>query len=170
MRYLLATAAALPLLSGCSSSWQTFHANRITVRYPQTWFATRSALTPVTSPAQVLAVASYRLPRVRGDANGCEPKEALDRLPAKGALVFAWEYPNAGQLGRPREDFRRRPEHFSLGHVESNECFGPSYGFALEDGGRFFEIHVVLGRDATGETRAAVLRILDSFRAKPRRR
>jgi hypothetical protein len=166
VRYLFATAVALPLLAGCSGSWQTFQANRITVRYPRTWFATRSALTPVTSPRQVLAVASYPLPRGRAGPDGCQPKEALDRRPRGGAFLFGWEYTRRGEASV--RDFPPRPEHFRLGSRVGFECLRPSYVLRFSDAKRFFQIHVVIGPRASATTRATVLRILDSFRAKPR--
>jgi hypothetical protein len=166
VRYLAVAAAALPLLAGCSSHWQTFRANRVTVRYPKTWFATRSALTPVISPRQVLAVASFRLPNGPGGADGCQPKEALDRLPPDGALLFGWEYTGRGEANV--HDFPAQPEHFRLTSKVGFECLGPSYVLRFSDARRFFQIHVVLGPRAGVTTRATVLRILDTFRARPR--
>ena len=48
------------------------------------------------------------------------------------------------------------------------ECIGPSYMVRFRQAGRFFQIHIVLGTRASAARRAAVLRILDSFTAKPR--
>lgn len=85
-------SVGLLLLTGCGASWQTFRADRVSIRYPPGWFATSRPLTPVISPRQVVAVASYPLPRGNSGADGCEPKEALDRLPASGTFIFGWEY------------------------------------------------------------------------------
>jgi hypothetical protein len=74
MRLLALLLSALALTG---ANWRTFRADRITVRY--------------TEPSQILALASYLLPRGSGGANGCQPKEALDRLPAAGAFIFGWE-------------------------------------------------------------------------------
>ncbi len=146
------------MLTGAGANWRTFHARGITVHYPPGWFATATRLTPVTSPPQILAVASYRLPPDSGGADGCQPKAALDRLPPTGAFIFGWEY--------GRDTFRRafppRPKHFSLKNYASYECMGPSYMLRFRQAGRFFQIHVVLGRHAS---RATVLRVLDSFNA-----
>jgi hypothetical protein len=38
----------------------------------------------------------------------------------------------------------------------------------FRDSGRFFQLHITLGRRATAATRREVLTILDSFRAKRR--
>ena len=134
------------------------------VGYPPGWHATAAPLTAVTSPQQILAVASYPLPRDNAGADGCEPRQALDRMPPGGAFVYGWEY---GQLSvnlgiRPR-DFPPRPAHFTLTNLAQYECMGRSYMLRFSDGGWAFQIHVALGRRATAATRAAVLRTLDSF-------
>lgn len=156
-------ALALSALAFTGANWHSFHAQGITVRYPTGWFATARALTPVTAPPQILAVASYPLPRDSSGADGCEPKAALDRMPPTGAFMFGWEY------GRDiyKRAFPPRPKHFSLKNYASYECMGPSYMLRFRQAGRFFQIHVVLGKRASTARRAAVLRILDSFSAKP---
>jgi hypothetical protein len=141
--------------------WHTFSANGLSVRYPPGWFATRQPLTPVTSPPQVLAVASYLLPRNDRGADGCEPKEALDRMPPTGAFIFGWEYGSVS--GRTLRQFPPRPKHFKLTRFAHFECLGPSYVLLFRQVGRFFQIHVAFGRRASRTTRATVLRILDSL-------
>lgn len=147
--------------------WHTFRGDGITVRYPPTWFATSRPLTPVTYPAQLLAVASYPLPRDSGGADGCRPTEALERLPRSGAFVYGWDYgkPPFGARFR-RRDFPPRPEQFRLGRFAHYECLGPSSMIRFRQAGRFVQIHVVLGSRAGPATRAKVLRVLDSIRVR----
>ena len=152
------------LAAACSSSPKLTHAFRddgVSVRYPDGWDATNRPLTHVTSPVQVLAVASYRLPRSNQGDNGCEPKQALDRRPADGAFIYGWEFSSA-----QGERFPPRPKHFSLGGLERFECLGPSYRLRFRDAGRLFDIHVSLGPKASGGTRKTVLRILDTLRVR----
>jgi hypothetical protein len=155
------------LAAACSSGPRLSHAFRadgVSVRYPKGWDATSRPLTPVTDPAQVLAVASYRLPRDNGGAAGCMPKQALDRLGPSGAFIFGWEV-----TGRPEAvpgSFPLRPKHFALTRLEDFECLGRSYALRFRQAGRYFHIHVALGRDASSGTRKTVLRILDSFSAR----
>ena len=131
------------------------------MHYPPAWFATGRSLTPVTAPPQILAVASYPLPRDDDGANGCRPEEALERLPATGAFIFGWEFgPDVY-----RRAFPQRPRHFRPKNHGNYECLGPSYLLRFREAGRFFQIHIVLGTRANGATRATVLRILDSFKA-----
>jgi hypothetical protein len=137
----------------------------MSVRYPPGWFATRHALTPVTSPPQVLAVASYPLPRNNRGADGCEPKEALDRMPATGALIFGWEYGSI--TGRALRQFPPRPKRLTLTRFARYECLGPSYMLRFRQAGRFFQIHVAFGKRASPATRAIALRILDGLQVRP---
>ena len=90
LRLFAAALLAVLLAAGCaSSSSKTFRDDGVSVRYPSDWHATRRALTPVTSPVQVLAVASYRLPARKGGrrrvfAQGsARPAAAERRLPLR---------------------------------------------------------------------------------------
>jgi hypothetical protein len=157
--------AVLALATACSSTSKTFRAQGISVQYPSWWHATDARLTPVTSPVQVLAVASYPLPHDNRGADGCMPKQALDALPQDGAFIYGWEYSSP-----QGERFPPQPKHFALKNFAGFECLGPSYVFLFRDAGRFFQVHVALGPRASPYTRATVLRILDSFRAGTRGR
>jgi hypothetical protein len=148
---------ALALALVLVAPWHTYRAHGVSVRYPPAWHATRRALTHVTSPRQVLAVASYPLPRDNRGDDGCSPKQALDALPPGGAFVFAWEDDDPGAPPRPA--------HFRLTGLAQYECLGRSYRIAFRDHNRSFVVHVVLGRRASAATRAKVLQILESFRS-----
>jgi hypothetical protein len=156
---------AVLALAGCASStsWKTFRDRGVSVRIPAGWDATRRPLTPVTSPVQVLAVASYRLPRGKDGADGCSPKEALDRLPAKGVFVFGWEYDRPALTGVRKSDFPPRPTHFELGRRTGFECLGASYVVHFRAAGRLFQVHIVLGPKAGDAERKTALRVLDSI-------
>ena len=167
-RLLAAALVAVLLASGCaSSSLKTFRDDGVSVRYPAEWHATRRPLTPVTSPVQVLAVASYALPQGNAGADGCSPKEALDRLPPNGVFLFGWEYDRPGLAGVHRSDFPRRPDHFDLRGPTGFECLGPSYVVTFREAGRLFQMHVVLGPEAGADERATALRVLDSLEVSP---
>jgi hypothetical protein len=148
-------------------TWHTFRGDGITLRYPPRWFATARPLTPVSSPAQLLAVASYPLPHDHRGADGCRPTEAIDGLPRRGAFVYGWDYGSAPhRSGFRARDFPRRPQHFRLGGFGRYECLGPSYLVRFQQAGRFVQIHVVLGARATAATRAKALRIVGSIRLR----
>jgi hypothetical protein len=147
------------------SGWHTYRGPAVSVRYPPSWHATSAPLTPVAYPSQLLAIASYPLPRGSGGADGCRPTEALERLPRDGALVYAWDYGEQPfRRAFRRKDFPPRPDHFRLRAFSHYECAGPSYLIRFRQAGRFVQIHVALGAGATPRTRARVLRVLDSIR------
>jgi hypothetical protein len=166
VKLLAALLAALSLAATPAIGWRMVGAGGTAWRYPASWSATTAPLTPVTSPRQLLAIASYPLPRAPARSDGCRPTEALERLSPRGAFVFVWSY---GQLS-PRDlahDFPGRPRHFRLTRFAHYECMGPSYMLRFRDAGRAFQVHVAFGPRATATTRATVLRILDGFRVQP---
>lgn len=167
MRRVLPCLVVL-LAAGCASSstvsWKTFRDDGVSLRIPSDWHATRHRLTPVVSPVQVLAVASYPLPDGKAGADGCSPKEALDRLPADGVFLFGWEYDRPALTGVRKGDFPPRPAHFRLGNRIGFECLGPSYVVHFRQGDKLLQIHVVLGREVGDAERETALRVLDSIR------
>jgi hypothetical protein len=157
--------ASFALLAGPPPHWRSFDSNGVSYRYPPGWVATAASLTAVTSPQQIIALASFPFPTNVAGADGCEPKEALDRMPANGTFIFGWEYGQLGaQLGiRPR-DFPPRPKHFALTNLAQYECMGRSYMLRFSDRGWAFQIHIYFGNRANAATRAIALRVLDSFK------
>jgi hypothetical protein len=152
---VLAAAAALAISTGPGR--HVWYARGLSVRLPPGWHATAAPLTPVGYPQ--FAIASYPLPSDDRGADGCEPKAALDRLPATGVFIFAWEFSRSG----PTRAFPRRPGHFRLGHFGRYECLGPSYVLRFRATGRYFQVHVVLGKRTSRRTRGLALRTLDSL-------
>ena len=67
-------------------------------------------------------------------------------------------------------DVPRRPEHFTLDSAEfaNYECYGASYMIRFVEQGRVFQVHISLGNDATDETRATALTVLDSLEVAAR--
>src|SRR5689334_9886847 len=156
-------------LAGCGSSgWRTWQGRGVSVRIPHGWYVTGAHLTPVTWPVQFLAVASYSLPAGDRGADGCEPKSAVDRLPADGAFLFGWEYTGAPDGPIRKADFPPRPQRFRLVHLGRYECLDHSYLLRFRSAGRYFQLHVLLGRHASIQTRKLTLRVLDSLAVRPR--
>ena len=164
MRLLGLLFVTLAFTAAGPPTWLTFRNDGISIRHPPSWFATTRQLTPVDYPPQVLAVASFRFPKDTRP-NGCKPEGTLAVMPPSGALIFVIEYAYA----RAR-DFPQRPVHFRLGSARRYECFGPrrSYLLRFREAGRFFQIDVAFGRRAGAGTRATVLGVLDSFKARAR--
>jgi hypothetical protein len=157
MRLVAALVIATVLAGSGGANGDNWHARGLSVHLPTGWHATATALTPVGYPQ--FAIGSYPLPRGDRGADGCEPKAALDRLPATGVFIFAWEFPGT----RGDHGFPRRPRHFRLRHFAPYECLGPSYLLRFRASGRYFQVHVVLGRQASRSARGLALRTLDSL-------
>lgn len=166
MKFLALLAAASVAVIG--TAWDTFQGDGVSVTYPRSWYATAHQLTPVTGPRQLLAIASFPLPTGDHGADGCEPKQVLDRLPSAGAFIFGWDDGSLRDTPFAAKSFPRRPRHFVFPHLLHSGCLGPSYRIRFREAGRLFQIYVVLGNQASRSTHATVLRILDSFRVMSR--
>jgi hypothetical protein len=112
-----------------------------------------------------MAVASYPFPR-DPRPNGCRPQGTLAAVQPAGAVIFLIEYERFAPSRFRPGDFPPRPRPFRLSGFARYECFGPSFMLRFRQEGRFFQIHVALGRRATAATRATVLRVLDSLRVE----
>jgi hypothetical protein len=157
-------SSTVALAAGMPGTWQTLDAHGVIVRYPPGWFATAQPLTPVDAPGQILAVASYPLPRTSAGAEGCMPREALEKMTRDGAFIFGWEYGLVGRGGSPSaRDFPARPRHFRLTNLGNYECMGRSYMLRFRAAGRAVQIHIAFGARASAETRATTLKVMDSL-------
>jgi hypothetical protein len=148
--------------AAAASGWVTFRIDGVRVRHPADWSATARQLTPVTSPRQLLAVASFPFsenPR----SNGCRPAGTLREKQPAGVVLFVIEYGEDNPSAFPR-----RPNEFRLRAFGNYECYGRSYQVRFREAGRYFQVFVSFGREASRSTRAAALRVLNSFTARPR--
>ena len=172
---LIAAVAATALVSGAlvganhdpSASAGTPVGAGIRADLPQSWRRVGPPITAVTYPAGRLLLTSYP---TKGGGN-CGPDRAIEDLPARGALIYLFEYrPSVGDpwANLRRRDFPRRPTHFALRRstLATYECWGgtPSHLIRFRGADRPFQLHVALGPQATAARRAQVLRILDSLR------
>jgi hypothetical protein len=126
--------------------------------YPALWSVTRTRLDAITSPPQLVAVASYPL-AVRPSKDSC-PHPALARRPAGGVYVQLREETNA----RIARSFPARPRKFSLQALGQVECYGPrSARIRFRDAGRGFYAYLSVGPRATDSSRRTTLRLLDGL-------
>ncbi len=90
----------------------------------------------------------------------------LGSLPRDGAFIILFEY-TEGPVDDSSwaKDVPSRPAHFTLvsGTFANYECFGPSYKIQFVEQDRVFQAHVSFGADATSETKARALDVLDSL-------
>ncbi len=109
-------------------------------------------------PKTLFAIANYPIER-GGD---CAPTTALGALPADGALAWVIEYHDT-----QGNDFPTRPDRFSLdpSSLSNYECSGThaTYMFRFQDQGRYFQVHVALGEQASGNVRDEMLASLSSL-------
>lgn len=109
-------------------------------------------------PRTLFAIANYPIER-GGD---CAPTTALDALPQDGALAWLIEYRDT-----QGNEFPTRPERFSLdpSSLANYECSGThaTYLFRFQDAGRYFEVQVAFGKEASEETRDEMLASLSSL-------
>jgi len=122
------------------------------------------------SPYQLLAVASFAFPE-DPRPNGCRPAGTLAKKQPSGAVIFVIEYGQIPPGHFPtgvRRAFPPRPTHFKLREFEHYECFGRSYQLRFREAVRYFQVFASYGRRATSATRRTVVRILNSFTARPR--
>ena len=131
--------------------------------YPALWSATRTRLDAITSPPQLVAVASYPLAE-RPSKDSC-PHAALAQRPADGVFVQLREETNRHSA----QSFPGRPRHFQLPKLSPVECYGPrSAAIRFRVAGRGFYAFVSFGPRATATTRRTTLRILDGLHITPR--
>ena len=165
MRVTILPAACLCLAatlapSATSGGSRTLRTDSVTVRYPAAWHATTRPLSLVTSPGELLAVASFPFP-AEPKPDGCAPAGTLAAMPPSGALIVVLYY--GKNLDNAR--FPPRPSHFKLGPARQYECFGArrSYSILFKQANRYFQIMVAFGNRAGPRTRATVLSVLDNF-------
>lgn len=135
----------------------------LTVAYPALWSATRTRLDAITSPPQLVAIASYPL-AVRPSKDSC-PHSALARRPARGVFIQVREEPDA----RVARRFPARPTHLRLPRLSAVECFGPrSAVIRFRASGRGFYAFVSFGPRPSPRLRRQALQVLDGLRIAAR--
>jgi Tol biopolymer transport system component len=149
-----ASEMTAPTAPETGTTW-TDAADGISIAVPPSWTVVEHASGPY-EPETLFALANYSLPR----GGGCSPSNAIDHLPANGALAWVMEYHEANV-----NDFPPRPDRFTLdgGTLADFECAGRSYEYRYEDSGRHFQMHVMFGPDASAETKRTMLASLSSL-------
>jgi hypothetical protein len=129
----------------------------LTIEAPPEWSIAGAGGMNVVSPQPVLMAGTWAFP-AGGD---CAPTAALDSMPRDGAFFWILEYPSPDDT----QEFAPRPENFSLGDLKGPfECVGQkTYLILFRDGSRFFQVHIVIGPDASDSVRSDVLEVLDSL-------
>jgi hypothetical protein len=129
----------------------------LAITIPDAWTFHQDPTRPI-EPKNVFAVGSWAFPR----GGGCAPTAAQDELPRDGVLFWLIEYHG----DQPVADFPERPERFELDRQTLGvyECSTvPSYMIRFRAAGRFFQVHVAFGPDASESLEPEVLQALESL-------
>jgi hypothetical protein len=109
-------------------------------------------------PKVLFAIANYPI----SPGGDCAPTQALEALPAEGALAWALEYHDT-----QGNDFPPRPDRFALdpSSLANYECSASkaTYMFRFQDAGRYFQVNVAFGDQAGDGVRDEMLASLSSL-------
>jgi hypothetical protein len=146
----------------------------VSVRYPAGWYRAR-ALTRLSDPREVLALATYPLRR-GAEAGECAPDTARADMPPDGTFIWLLEYRPFGGDAWPRllrERFPPQSERFGLRRSDLSGdhlgCFSSGFGYTttFRAADRPFQLLVAFGGEPTDERLAQVEGILDSLEFEP---
>ena len=82
----LGVASSAAPQSASSSAWLTFSTDGVRIQHPPNWHATVPPLTPVASPRQLMAVASFRSPLTHVPTVADRRERSRERSPRRGHL------------------------------------------------------------------------------------
>lgn len=126
------------------------------IRIPASWTFHQDPSGPA-EPRTIFAVGTWAFPT----GGECAPAAAHAQLPSDGAFVWLIEYRDPQGV-----DFPERPESFALdpATLGTYECsLVPSYLIRFQEHGRFFQVHVALGSEASESLGPEVMRSLESL-------
>jgi hypothetical protein len=136
----------------------------VSVTVPDGWVERTDPVPGGGNPRVVAAWGTWDFP-TGGD---CGPEPALRDLPADGALIWVDEYADPGssadfEAGGPPSsiDLQTPPARWMCA------AGAPSRMYLFSDGGRYFEMHVALGPDASPGTIGQAEQLMASFTAAP---
>lgn len=136
----------------------------VSVDLPTGWAEKTDPVSAALDPRVVAAYGTWDFP-VGG---ACGPEPALAALPADGAFVWVDEYADPGNMA----DFERGgpPSSIDLQMPPARwQCASsaPSRMYLFGQAGRYFELHIALGPQATAGTIAEAEHVMASFQAQP---
>jgi hypothetical protein len=148
------------------------------VRFPDSWYRAAQPVSPkLTEPREILALATFPLPRYR--PTNCEAFGGSARSEMGRDDVFLTVLERGYERDSEWLDFPPRPEHFGPtdprpGEPGEHGCGDPPgatvYWRNFSDAGRRFHTLVVIGADAPASARNQAWGILDSLRFDSDRR
>lgn len=136
----------------------------VSVDLPAGWVEKHDPVSSALDPPVVAAYGTWDFPT----GGACGPEPALAALPADGAFVWVDEYADPGN----RADFETGgpPSSIDLQTPPARwQCASsaPSRMYLFGLAGRYFELHIALGPQASAGTIAQAEHVMASFRAQP---
>ncbi len=171
MKRILTAVMTPLLLAGCPLGPETrssapeppryvdYHDDRYNfdITYPEDWSRAEEQLTILGNPNELLALATFPLPK----GGGCAPKAALSEAGSTDAIVFLVEFTGAEQMIIPP----RPPSFDPLPEPQIDECWDtPVSSHRFRDSGGGFQVDVWLGDHVTEATKKEITGALDSLR------
>jgi hypothetical protein len=136
----------------------------VSVTLPGGWVENQDPVPAATDPRVVGAYGTWDF-AIGGE---CGPEPALQELPADGALVWVDEYADPGNRadfepgGPPSSiDLQTPPARWTCA------AGAPTRMYLFSEAGRYFEMHVAFGPDASADTIGQAEALMASFRAAP---
>jgi hypothetical protein len=155
---VLASLTVEPLAGGSGYARQVDLEDGLAITIPEPWSFDADPTKPI-EPENVLAVGSWAFPR----GGVCAPFDAIDDLPPDGVFMWLIEYHGTESV----EDFIPRPERFDLRDFSHGEvsCYAPDpqYQLRFRDDGRFFQVQIAFGAQASESLEPEILRALESL-------
>jgi hypothetical protein len=141
-------------------TWHSDSSLGVAIQAPNGW-TFRSNPVPISGPSALFALGTGPVP----SGGSCAPTAAISRLAKNGMLMWVLEY---GKPDNPYE-FSPRAQQLALGPLAGPfECVGErTHLIMFRQAGRFFQVHVLFGAQASSTLRAQAVSALSSFMPQP---
>jgi hypothetical protein len=158
---VLASLTVEPLAGGSGYLRHVDPEDGLAITIPEAWSFDPDPTRPI-EPENVLAIGSWTFPR----GGVCAPFEAIDNLPRDGVFLWLIEYHGT----QSAEDFVPRPERFDLNDFSHGEvsCYAPDpqYQLRFRGAGRYFQVQIAFGDQASESLEPEILRALETLEAR----
>ncbi|MGE5236816.1 MAG: hypothetical protein ACM3O7_10750 [Acidobacteriota bacterium] len=138
-------------------------AEGLSIQTPPRWHLVEDPLPALAHPHALIELSNYYAPL---DPNsGCVPSNAIASLPDQDFVLWLEEWGSSGSYG---DAYPPRQDPFQLGKLAGVECITrPAHVTPFSDQGRYFELFVVFGPNASDSLRQSVIDSLDTLQVDP---
>lgn len=144
--------------------WHEDSGDGLAIQTPRSWTFMAEDVPGPLSPTTDFGLGTWDFPT----GGSCGPREAATTVPAEGMFLVLIEYHGT----QDPSDFRPRPEKFGLGEIGGPlACLGTEAHLNLfHEKGRFFQVEIVFGDEASSKLRRQTREALSSLRVQERRK